>query len=82
MATALAVLAPPLDAGIEHCFPGHIVGNFVVDKNVDHDFRAFPFTVKRCSKRRKNASAGVTEEWDVSLNPNQPSPISHALSNE
>src|ERR1019366_6730537 len=36
-ATALAVLAPPVEGGIERRFPGRIVGNFVVDEKVNHD---------------------------------------------
>jgi hypothetical protein len=31
-------------------FPGRIIGDFVVDKNVDHDSRVTPFNVTRCSK--------------------------------
>jgi len=29
---------------------------------MDHDFKAFPFTVKRCSKWQENASAPVTTD--------------------
>ena len=60
-ATTLAVLAPPVEVGVERRFPSQIIGNFVVDQDMDHDFRAFPFTVKRCSKWEKNASARITE---------------------
>jgi len=63
-ATALAVLMTPIEVGIEYRFPGGVVGNFVVDENVDHDFEGTPFTVKRCSKWGKNASAGFTGELD------------------
>src|ERR1035437_7036304 len=37
VATVLAVLAPPVEGGIERRFPGRIVGNFVVDEKVNHD---------------------------------------------
>jgi hypothetical protein len=42
-ATALAVFVPPVEGGIEQRFPGRIVGDFVVDENVDHDFGGTPF---------------------------------------
>ena len=42
-AVALAVLVSPVEGGIEHRFPGRIVGDFVVDENVDHDFGGTPF---------------------------------------
>src|SRR5208282_1553230 len=64
---ALAVFAPPVVGGIEHRFPGRIVGNFVVDEDVDHDFGALLSNVKRCPKCRKNARARITEEWDEFL---------------
>jgi len=41
-AVALAVFAPPVVGGIEQRFPGRIVGDFVVDENVDHDFGCTP----------------------------------------
>ena len=62
-ATALAMFVPPIEIGVEHRLPKGIVGHFVVNENVDHDFRGTPFTVKRCSKRAKNARAGVTRPW-------------------
>jgi hypothetical protein len=34
---------PPVEGGIERRFPGRIVGDFVVDENVDHDFGGTPF---------------------------------------
>jgi hypothetical protein len=55
--TALAVLAPPVQGGIESRLPGRIVGDFVLDENVDRGVGYPPFTLKRCSKRRKNARA-------------------------
>src|ERR1039458_5429080 len=61
-ATELAVFVPPVKGGIERRFPGHIVGDFVVDENGNHDFGGTPFTVKRCSKRRRNARAGIPED--------------------
>src|ERR1039458_1220310 len=42
-AIALAVFVPPVEGGIERRFPGRIVGDFVVDENVDHDFGGTPF---------------------------------------
>ena len=36
-ASALAIFAPPVEAGIERRLPGRIVGDFVMDENVDHD---------------------------------------------
>jgi len=43
-ATALAVLVPPIEVGIESRFPSHIIRDFVVNKNIDHDFLGTPFT--------------------------------------
>jgi len=63
-ATPLALFLPPIEVRIEHQFPGRVVGDFVVDENVDHDFRGTPFTVKRCSKPGKNASAKAVGEAD------------------
>ena len=37
MATALAVLAAPVEGGIERRFPGRKVGDFVADEKVNHD---------------------------------------------
>src|ERR1039458_5793059 len=37
VATALAVLAPPVEGGIERRFPNRIVGDFVVDEKVTND---------------------------------------------
>src|SRR5208337_101058 len=45
-ATALAVFAPPVEGGIERGFPGRIVGDFVVDQNLDHDVGSTPFILK------------------------------------
>ena len=36
-ASALAIFAPPVEAGIERRLPGRIVGDFVMDEKVDHD---------------------------------------------
>src|ERR1700687_5799198 len=36
-ATVLAILAPPVKAGIEYRFPGSIVGDLMMDENVDHN---------------------------------------------
>ena len=36
-ATALAIFAPPVKAGIEYRLPGRVIGDFVMDENVDHD---------------------------------------------
>src|SRR5208337_4143668 len=36
-ATALAVLAPPVEGGIKCCFPGRIVGDLVMDDKINHD---------------------------------------------
>jgi hypothetical protein len=40
-ATALAVFVPPFEVGIERRFPSQKIGNFVVDEDMDHDFRPF-----------------------------------------
>jgi hypothetical protein len=37
-ATALPMLVPPTQVGVEHRFPGRVIGNFVVDKNMNHNF--------------------------------------------
>ena len=42
-ATALAVFVPPIEVGIENRFPRHIIGDLVMDKNIDHDFLGTPF---------------------------------------
>ena len=45
-ATALAVFTPKVKGGIERRFPGRIVGNLVLDENVDHDVGGTPFALK------------------------------------
>src|ERR1035437_4153884 len=45
-AIELAVFVPPVEGGIERRFPGRIVGDFVVDENVDHDGGGTPFALK------------------------------------
>lgn len=62
--TALAVFMPPIEVGIESRFPSHVIGDFVVDKNVDHDFSGTPFKLKVLLIWEKCKGAGHrAEDW-------------------
>src|ERR1035437_216280 len=71
MATALAVLAPPVEGGIEGRFPGRIVGDFVVDEKVNHDGENPPLntlktlrqTREKCKGRDHREVGAHLERW-------------------
>lgn len=67
---ALAVFAPPVVGGIERRFPGRVVGNFVVNEKVDHDFGGTPFqraTLRQTPEKCKGADHSgmdLRAAWD------------------
>src|ERR1019366_7648617 len=71
VATVLAVLAPPVEGGIERRFPGRIVGNFVVDEKVNHDGENPPLntlktlrqTREKCKGRDHREVGAHLERW-------------------
>ena len=51
-ATSLVIFVPQINGGIERHFPRGIVGDFVVDQNIDHGEVIAPFFLIPCSQKR------------------------------